>query len=182
MATESDACVQLLYERSCGYIPGDPSTDLGGNIQDVLTYLLTQGLPVGDGTTSQKIIAFIEVDPRNPDDLMLALDECGVLDCGVNLPAYIMPDDGSEPPHLWNTQHANRRIIGGHDITVAGRVGGVYRVITWGSKAYQATQSFFDEYVTETYAVITEEWITSTGKTPFGLGLSDWQALMEALK
>lgn len=182
MVTESDTCVQLLYERSCGYVPGDPSTDLGGNIQDVLTYLLTKGLPVGDGSASLKIDAFVEIDPRNPDDLMLAIDQCGLIDVGFNVPAFLMPDDGSPPPLVWDVQPSNRRIIGGHDITQPGRVNGLYRTISWGRKDYQMTEAFFEEYVDEAYAVITEEWVTATGKTPFGLGLADWRALMEALK
>ena len=181
MVTESDACVEQFYEEACGYIPGDPTTDQGGNMQDVLTYEVTKGLPIGDGTQRLKIAAFVEIDPRNPDDLMLAIDECGLIDIGFNVPAFIMPDD-AVPPLVWDVQATNRSIIGGHDVIQPGRVGGIYTTVSWGSPNYRMTEAFFEEYVDEAYGIITEEWITSTGKTPFGLGLSDWQALMEALK
>jgi hypothetical protein len=44
------------------------------------------------------------------------------------------------------------------------------------------TEAFFENYTTEAYAIITQEWITATGKTPFGLSLADWEYQMQALR
>jgi hypothetical protein len=70
MDTEPDADVEKLYELACGYNPREGGEGPGGNEQHVLTYLLKQGAPTGPtGTGRHKIAAFVEVDPRNVDDV-----------------------------------------------------------------------------------------------------------------
>ena len=181
MVTESDACVEKFYCGSCDYVPGNPDTDQGGNMQAVLAYLLKNGLPIGDGSQVAKIVGYLEVDARNPDDLMLAIEECGLIDIGFGVPAYLMPEDGSPPPLIWDVERRNRRIIGGHDVIQPGRTNGLYRTVSWGSTGYQMTERFFEAYVDEAYAVITAEWIEQSGKTPFGLTLADWQKQMAGI-
>lgn len=41
--TEPDSSVLTLYEKACGYIDGDQSTDQGGNEQCALTYIQNKG-------------------------------------------------------------------------------------------------------------------------------------------
>ena len=44
--TNPDSDVLFGYQKICGYDPSNPTTDQGGNEQDVLTYLLNTGPPV----------------------------------------------------------------------------------------------------------------------------------------
>ena len=65
MITQVDTDVLKLYEGACGYNPNDPSTDIGGIEQDVLTYLHKTGAPTGTkAQTHHKLTAFFEVDFR----------------------------------------------------------------------------------------------------------------------
>ena len=75
MITESDACVEQFYEE-CGYVPGD-QRDQGGNMQDVLTYEVTKGLPIGDGTTPEESPALRGEIVRNPGDRCWRRSGCG---------------------------------------------------------------------------------------------------------
>ena len=68
--TEPDTDVERLYIDACGYNTKTPGEGPGGNEQSVLTYLLNKGAPLGpDGKTRDKIVAFVEVDPRQTDDV-----------------------------------------------------------------------------------------------------------------
>ena len=74
--TEPDGDVEKLYELACGYKPSQGGEGPGGNEQHVLKYLLTKGAPMGPtAPTVHKIDAFVEVDPRNTDDVKRAINE-----------------------------------------------------------------------------------------------------------
>lgn len=79
MATQPDVDVEQLYILACGYNPRVSGEGPGGNEQHVLTYLLRDGAPFGkDGSARHKITAFVEIDPRNVDDVKRTIAECGV--------------------------------------------------------------------------------------------------------
>jgi hypothetical protein len=74
--TSPDAEVLELYAAACGYRPDQPTTDEGGVEQDVLTFLLNSGAPLAGGQVD-KILAFVEVDPRNVEDVKRTIFDCG---------------------------------------------------------------------------------------------------------
>jgi hypothetical protein len=79
MVTQPDSDVEKLYVQACGYNPRVPGEGPGGNKQHVLTYRLTQGAPIGPaGAGRSWISAFVEVDPRNTDDVKRAINDCGL--------------------------------------------------------------------------------------------------------
>jgi hypothetical protein len=179
--TEPDVDVEKLYEFACGYKPSQGGEGPGGNEQHVLKYLLTKGAPMGsNGRTVHKIDAFVEVDPRNTDDVKRAINNCGVAYIGFNVPQYIVPSTG-QPPAVWDVENSNTQIVGGHAVVLAGYTATGARVISWG-QYYTMTWAFFAKYVDETYAIADSTWIAGGGKTPGGLTLAELEQQMQALK
>ena len=176
--TESDNTVLSLYEAVAGYVPGDMNTDNGAVEQEVLAYLLNTGAPLDDGQRD-KIIAFVEVDPRNIDDVKRTINDCGVAYIGIEVPNSLMSSPDVAP--LWKVDHNNRGIEGGHAIILVGYDSVGPYLISWGQK-YQMTWEFFQTYCDEVYAIADNSWISATGKTPLGMAVSDLQKLMSAIR
>jgi hypothetical protein len=180
MDTEPDSDVRQLYIQACGYNPRVPGEGPGGNEQHVLTFLLKKGAPTGpQGQSRHKIAAFVEVDPRNHDDVKRTISDCGVAYIGFNVPQFIMPPN--EPPlRVWDVQTGNDNIVGGHAVVLAGYDANGARVISWGDY-YTMTWAFFAKFVDEVYAIADNTWIDKTGKTPGGLTLAELETQMQAL-
>jgi hypothetical protein len=174
--TQPDAEVEAAYEQFCGYVPGDPSTDRGGNEQSVLTDWVKLGAPLAGGV--DKLARFIEVDPTNAGDVDRAIYECGGVYIGLNVPAFLM---AGTPPAIWDVDPAgDNSIVGGHAVFVAGYSLGGVKLISWGS-VYEMTWAFWRQFVEESYALADNEWIKAKGLTPLGLSLAQLEAQMQAL-
>jgi hypothetical protein len=181
MMTEPDPDVEKLYILACGYNPRVPGEGPGGNEQHVLTYLLNKGAPAGPGGKSKlKIAAFVEVDPRNTDDVKRTIVDCGVAYIGFNVPQNIMPQ-GAPPPAVWQVDPSNPPIIGGHAVALPGYSEEGLKVISWG-QYYTMTWQFFAQYVDEVYAIADAGWINAKGTTPGGLSLDELEQQMKALQ
>ncbi|HEY2627649.1 MAG TPA: hypothetical protein VGI57_00910 [Usitatibacter sp.] len=180
MVTEPDRDVEDLYVKACGYDPRKGGEGPGGIEQDVLTYLLKKGAATGPtGTMRHKLAAFVEVDPRDPEDVKRTINGCGVAYIGFNVPANIMPAN-SPPPATW-TVKPRQRIIGGHAVVLAGYDAKGARVISWG-RYYTMTWDFLATYVDEAYALADTAWFNSkTKKSLAGLTLTQLEDLMRAL-
>jgi len=179
--TEPDADVRQLYIQACGYNPKTPGEGPGGNEQHVLKYLLRTGMPAGPaGQSRDKISAFVEVDPRNLDDVRRTIADCGVAYIGFNVPQSIMPPGGA-PPAVWVVDHAHSQIVGGHAVVLPGYDSVGPKVISWG-QLYTMTWEFFATYVDEVYAIADDAWIGAKATTPGGLSLAELEAQMAALK
>ena len=180
-STEPDKDVLELYEQACGYDPKVPSTDQGGNEQHVLKFLLKTGAPIGaQGSARDKIMAFVEVDPRNIDDVKRTIYECGVAYIGFNVPQNIMPA-GGVPPKIWSVDKANSKIIGGHAVVLPGYDAQGPHVISWGER-YKMTWDFFVTFVDEVYAIADRAWFEATQKTPLGMTPAELEAQMQGLR
>jgi hypothetical protein len=180
MVTWPDSDVKKLYIQACGYNPRVPGEGPGGNEQTVLTYLLNTGAPAGPtGTVHHKIAAFVEVDPRNTDDVKNTINECGLAYIGFNVPQSLQPPN-APPPAVWDYVPSQSNIIGGHAVILAGYDANGARVISWG-QYYTMTWAFFAQFVDEVYAIADGGWVRQTGKTPGGLTMSQLEAAMQAL-
>jgi hypothetical protein len=181
MATQPDSDVEKLYILACGYNPRVPGEGPGGNEQRVLTYLLQQGAPFGPkGDQRHKITAFVEVDPRNTDDVKRTIDDCGLAYIGFNVPQSVQPPN-EPPPAVWDYVPDQSNIIGGHAVVLPGYDSTGPRVISWG-QYYTMTWEFFAKFVDEVYAIADSEWFESTGKTPGGLTIEELEVQMKALQ
>jgi hypothetical protein len=175
----SNANVIQLYELACGYDPKKPGEGPGGKAQHVLKYLLNQGAPIGQRRRN-KILAYIEVDPRQTDDVKRAINDCGLVYVGFRVPNYL----GPQHPHLpkvWDVDRRYRKIIGSHAVILPGYDQDTVDVISWG-RFYKMTWRFFAKYVDEVYAIADHAWIASTRKTPGGLTLAELETQMKALR
>lgn len=181
MITDPDSDVEKLYVLACGYNPKAGGEGPGGNEQHVLKYLLNHGAPVGQsGGTRDKIIAFIEIDPRNTDDVKRAINQCGLVYIGFNVPQNIVPAEGSPPP-VWDVDPSNPPSMGGHAVILPGYDASGVNVISWGA-FYKMTWPFFAKYVDEVYAIADNTWINTKHLTPLGLTIEELEAQMQALK
>ncbi|SDT12730.1 hypothetical protein [Bradyrhizobium canariense] len=179
--TEPDSDVEKLYILACGYNPRVGGEGPGGVEQHVLTYLLKSGAPIGPaGQGRHKISAFVEVDPRNVEDVKGTIADCGVAYIGFNVPAYLVPPPPAQPPAVWDVHPSNASIVGGHAVVLAGYDAKGARVISWGSY-YTMTWAFFAKYVDEVYAIADPTWVEKTGKTPGGLTMEELETQMKAL-
>ena len=181
MDTEPDAQVQALYSDACGYVPGNASTDQGGDEQSVLNYLLNTGAPISEGGT-QKIAAYVEVDPSKLDDLRRTIYDCGVAYIGFNVPNFLM-NGLTAAGSIWDVDPSgDNTIAGGHAVILAGYLSnGNFKVISWGN-VYEMTPAFVAQFVDEAYAIADPDWLEATGSAPCGLSISDLEAQMQALK
>jgi hypothetical protein len=179
--TEPDPKVLTTYEQFCGYNPSDPNTDQGGIEQTVLADWLSQGVPIAEGPNGRsKLIAFVEVDPRNHDDVKRVINECGGAYIGTNVPNYLV--DGPMPM-LWNVNPSgDQGSAGGHAVWVAKYNLDQLGFISWGSGAYAMTWEFWDAQVDECYALCHPWWVDATGKTPLGMTVADLEAAMSAMR
>jgi hypothetical protein len=179
--TEPDDDVENLYILACGYNPRGGGEGPGGNEQQVLSYLLSTGAPSGPtGQTRHKIAGFVEIDPRNTDDVKRAINECGVAYIGFNVPQNIMPQ-GGVPPAVWDVDPSNPPSVGGHAVVLPGYDANGFKVISWG-RCYTMTWEFFAQYVDEVYAIADPTWIDAKGTSPGGLSLDEIEQQMQAIK
>ena len=159
--TAPNADVELLYEEACGYNPKKGGEGPGGNEQHVLTYIHKNGAPIGkDGAPVDKILGFVEVDPRNIDDVKRTIYNAGVAYIGFNVPANIMPNN-APPPEIWNVAPGRQQIVGGHAVVLPGYDREYAIVISWG-QLYKMTWEFFTTYVDEVYSISDASWSRSS--------------------
>lgn len=177
--TSPDSDVIATYSAFCGYVPGNPATDQGGIEQVVLADWMRQGVQTIAG--QQRLAAFVEVDPRNTDDVKRTIADCGICYIGINVPAYLM-SSCTAPGATWDVQpSADNSVIGGHAIVLAGYDSDAVRVISWGNY-YRMTWAFFGKFCEEAYALADPDWVEATGKTPGGLSLEELETQLQALK
>jgi hypothetical protein len=174
LVNDSDDLVEQGYSESTGYIRGRPDTDLGGNLQTVLKWAMVDGMPTPDGGRD-KILGFIEIDGRHPQDIRRGLAECGGLYCAGALPASYMDIN---PGDSW-TANAGPGVDGHCTVALSYDENGV-GMDTWGFAVPTPEDAL--RYWDEFYAVISEDFIMSTGKTPFGMTMADIWATMGPLR
>jgi|GEM_PF-947136 len=179
--TESDQTVEALY-RVFGY-DGTPATDQGVEEQALLTYAMTDGVPLDDGMR-HKLSCFVETDSRNLDDVCEIIQQFGAAYIGFEVPAGFM---NAGPPETWDTSSSYGPIEGGHAVLLTGfdrtdPANPAFNVISWGEKRWRMTANFFRQYVDEVYGLVSTYWIERTGATPYGLSLPALEALGIALR
>jgi hypothetical protein len=173
--TEPNSAIEALYETQ-GYVPGNPSTDNGTILQVLLSQLVNGPVPV----SIPKLLAFIEIDPTIPADIDRATYECGLVYIGFNVPSFMMALEN--PGDVWsNGAGGSTSIVGGHCVVSPGYRPGARDIISWGYR-YTMTNGFWGNYVDEAYALVSEEWVEATGRTPLGMTMAELEAQMAAIK
>jgi hypothetical protein len=178
MITQPDICILRLYEEACGYMPGLPQSDRGGNEQSVLTFLLNTGAPTGlKSETRHKLRAFVEINPRNFADIQRSIYECGVVYLGCNMPANVMQ---SNIPQVWD-YIPNSQIVGGHCIIACGYTKDDCLIISSWGKKYYLTPQFQLNLMDESYSLCDINWFNETGLSLLGMSVKELKAQMKYL-
>jgi hypothetical protein len=178
--TEPDSNVELLYELACGYKPSQAGEGPGGGAQQVLKFLHKEGAPVGPGGKKrEKIGAFLEVDPRNTDDVKRTIVDCGIAYVGLSVPQNVIPATHA-PPAIWTVDPNKPKIVENHVVVLTGYDDAGFTMISWG-RVFRMTEEFFAKYVDEVYAIADPAWITAKNRTPGGLSLAQLEEQMRYL-
>jgi len=194
MQTAPDALVQQLYEEVGGYNPnapidpgtGENSTDRGVVEQNMLAYLTATGFPRADGSRS-KILGYVEVDPRNLTDVCEVIQEFGFAYIGFMVPDGFMQ---AGPPKTWALSPQYGNPVGGHCVVLTGfdrsgltgKTHPMFNLVSWGERDWRMNAAFFEKYCDEVYGIVHQDWISATGRTPYGLSLEQLEALMQPLR
>jgi hypothetical protein len=175
----TQADVIKFYSATTGYVPGDESTDQGGNEQDVLNWWRQYGL-LGNG--SHAITGWVAVNGNAAEEVRAALWLFENLYFGVELPdAWINPMPGASG-FIW-AMAGDPDPDNGHCFAGVGYDAGGVTIDTWGMSG-TVTWDAVAKYAAsagqgELYAVLGQDAIDkATAKAPNGL---DWSQLVADL-
>lgn len=170
-ATVTDQDVLTAYEAVSGYVPGDPSTDNGAVMQDVLDYWRRTGIG------GHKVLAFAQVDHTNLPEVYAALNLFGAIYVGVNFPQSAMDQFNAGQP--WSVEPSDGGIIGGHAVNLGWRDHAGLEVVTWG-KVQGLDEAWWARYVEEAWVVADPEWVKAN-QSPPGLDVAALNAAFTAM-
>lgn len=152
------------------------AADDGRYCLDVLNRWQSVGFANGT-SAAEKIIAFVQLAPKNHDHVKLALSMFGNVYAGVALPI------SAQRQHVWTpTRGADAQpgSWGGHAINYVDYTSRRVRFVTWG-RTMEMTWAFHDRYCDEAYVVISPDWLHS-GQSPADAGGFKIDKLMQDLE
>jgi hypothetical protein len=169
--------IQNVYSAISGYIPGQPSTDTGCEISDVLAYWMNTGIPDTSGK-NHILSSYAQIATPDQATLNWALKNFGTVYLGINCPESAETQFSQGLP--W-TYVQGSPIAGGHCITLQSNPSsGNYGVTTWGT-LQMADQGFLDHYLEEAWVPIGADWLNAADKTVTGLNVSQLMADSQVL-
>lgn len=151
------------YQRT-GYVPGIDATDNGAYLLDVIKEWKK------DGLYGTKILAFVELDPRDQDEVAFAVSTLGGVIFGFGLPQTAQ---GQEVWHVQDNASDDDKAawsLGGHAVYCCDASPGRNAGITWGDRK-SWTIPWQIRYASECYAVVLEEMVDGLISPASGLDL-----------
>ena len=165
--------IQHTYSAVGGYVPGNPDTDQGCMMSDVLKRLYKTGMKDKAGKL-HKGAGYAKLgDPTNAELVGQVLDVTGTVYTGINCQAIIQREFQENKPFTWQK---NGEIEGGHCIVLQRRrpkadaKEGIYDYVTWGALA-SATTGCMVHAVEEAWFVGSEDGLNANGDSVEGLDL-----------
>jgi hypothetical protein len=157
--TPVDDAILGLYEKACGYVPGNPATDQGGDINTVLNSVRNSGLGKKEGGKRhhRPLYSYSAVDYTQVDAVKEAIATLGVVNIGLQLPLSAQAQTGT----LWTNAsgpNAQPGSWGGHSVVVCAYDAKTITCITWG-QLQPMTWEFFATYVDEAFALLYRAWM-----------------------
>jgi hypothetical protein len=167
----TDNQVLSWYERDGGYVPGEPWTDQGCVIQDVLANWKADDAAVCPITEYAQLKNFYVTA-----NLKEALYLFGSVYFGFNVPQSAMDQFNAGQP--W-TYVGDNNIIGGHAVPLQEvyqpGVNDMFTVVTWG-RTQRMSQKFMRTYMEEAWVAISPDWFNSSGVDTNGFDMAQLQA------
>lgn len=166
--------VIAAYRAVSGY-DGTPQTDLGANMLDAMNYVRQVGIG------GRKIHSFVAVDPKNRWEMEIAINLFGGVAIGADLPM------AAKSQHVWEVAPANEWTTdyrsgswGGHAMACVGYNHRSVTLVTWGQVKI-ASWSWLLSYTAESYAILSEDWVSATRLAPNGFDLEALSRSLTAL-
>lgn len=167
----TDAEALALYGATSDY----PQKDEGAVEQTVLQHWKTAGIVTPLDTSH---IAYAALNPKDVNQIKLSVQYFGGCYLGIELPLTaqtqdvwdVVSTDGDGAPGSW----------GGHCVIVVAYDPKLLTVVTWG-QLMKVTPEFLQAYCSESWALISEDWLADSGVSPPGLNMGALQAEMQAL-
>lgn len=175
MELANNSLALKMYTAICGYVDGQPDTDNGGIEQHVLGYWVNTGIPTNDNTLD-KLLGFVELDPRAQQDAKRAIAEGGVVYIGIDIPEAWTQ---SAPGSVWDK--TDSPVAGGHCVICVGYDDMYVDIISWGLH-FKMTWGAWSEVVDEAYMLLDRAWIRASGLSPFDMTEPDLEAALVTLK
>jgi len=157
--TVDDGEALKYYEKWCGYVYGNPATDQGGILYDVLRLWKAQTLE------GNSLSAYASVDVQNVLEVKQAINLFGGMYCGLEFP------NSAFSQNMWTIVADDGGIAGGHCVTLCGYDAVGPKAISWG-RIYSMSWGFFLKYFNEGYALISPEWLNRNGLSPDGFNMA----------
>lgn len=167
----SDADIVSAYSAIAGYQPGNPDTDQGANMIDVLNFWRNAGI------SGRRIQAYVEASPSSVEQVSAAIYLFGGLYVGVRLPQSAM--DQTNLSQCWDGI-TDTNILGGHAINLIAYDQYTLACVTWG-RVQLMTWSWFQHYADEAYAVLSPDWLSASGFTTSGFNIQQLSQDLKAL-
>lgn len=178
----TDEDVIGAYAALTGYNPATGENDNGAYMLDVLNYMRTVGLGRQRDGTPHTIAAYVRINHRDEAEVRVASWLFGGLAAGIWLPWSARTQDlrSWDVPLTGPTGDGAPGSWGGHSVytTGYGRKGVTFK--TWGADAAM-TWRFWQTYVDEAYAVISDDFLHQSGKTRHGFAVAQLQAFLSQL-
>jgi hypothetical protein len=168
----SDADILAAYAATSGYNPATGGGDDGAACVDVLNYWQTTGIG------GNKIVGYVAIDPTNVYEVKQAIYLFGGVYAGINLPQSAENETDAGQP--WDLQWWSPN-LGGHAIPYITFGPDGVEAITWG-KVQPATWSCVTHQTDELYAIISQEFLCDSGKSPAGLDVVGMQQACQILR
>jgi hypothetical protein len=173
-----------IYEQACGYVPGDPSTDQGGNEQDVLNFVQQHGSTPGG---LHGIVGWAAMNAANFEGEVkpaVHLMENGYL--GFSMPdAWIATMSTLKDGDVWDVAGLPNQ-NNGHAVAIIDYEPGGVWIDTWGFRIW-LTKAALAKYCVpsaygEAYTLFgTESIIKATGKSPDGFNAAQLLADLKVI-
>lgn len=170
----SDQDVLTVYERVGGYVPGDASTDNGCDMLSALNDWRKNGI------RGHKILGYAQVDQSNLTEVFQAIELFGSLFTGIQLPISAQDETAWTVPNGGPVMNGSPGSWGGHAVPIDAASPKSRTCITWGSRL-KMSPNFFRDYVDECYAVLSEDWIETSGLSPSQFNLAQLQVDLASL-
>jgi hypothetical protein len=167
------------YSDVTGFDPADPGSDNGTDMLEALSYRRSTG--VRDAKSNRhKVSAYVALTPGDFDQAIQACYVFGAIGIGFLVPDTIW--DQWDQGEYWDLVDKAAPIDGGHYVPGVGSRNSAARItiITWGRR-WQMTRAFYEYYVDEAYAMLSEEQLRADGTGIHGLDLAALKADLAAL-
>lgn len=173
--TPPDETVLKFYEH---FVGDPPPQDAGCDMLSVLKYWRK------DGLDQHKVDAFTSLEPKNDVEAMDAIYLLGSIYIGVALPDFAVQGDMMNTP--WVVPHSGAHgsaapnPSNGHCIPAVAYDARNLYIVTWGA-IKSMSWPFYDAYADEAYAVVSSDFIGSSGEAASGFDLGQLTTDLKAL-